>query len=524
MAWMNAESLQRTFAEGRTVFWSRSRQELWRKGDTSGDRQFVREAYYDCDGDTLLFVVEQEGKGACHTGKYSCFFRAFGPRPSGDQRSPAARRRRLTACSDPRATSSASSPPPTPSCPSGASCWPTSSPRSPPSPVSAATTSPASCSSRSSTASAGAAGRSSGRNPLATLVLRDGVVEVDRRPARGPADRSGHPGRGRGLLERYRSPVLEDLPAAARRPRRLPRLRRRARGRAPARRAARRRPGYPDAVLSVIGQLAAFDHFRQRVTLIDNVLVPEGADDADSRPPLRRGPRPARPPGHRRRPPARRAHGRAARAAIRELPEVAQLDVARAVRPGASRSAKEHILAGDIFQVVLSQRFSFELDADPFDFYRVLRQVNPSPYMYFVRTPELSLVGSSPEPMVQLRRRHGDLPAHRRHPASRPHRGGGPAPRRRAAGAPQGGRRARHARRPGPQRRRAGGALRHREGRRDDDARALQPRDAPHLAGVGRAGRGPHPDRRAAGDAARPARCPGRPRCGPWRSSTTSSR
>jgi len=79
MAWMNAESLQRTFDEGRTVFWSRSRQELWRKGDTSGDRQFVREAYYDCDGDTLLFVVEQEGNGACHTGNYSCFFRPFGP-------------------------------------------------------------------------------------------------------------------------------------------------------------------------------------------------------------------------------------------------------------------------------------------------------------------------------------------------------------------------------------------------------------------------------------------------------------
>ena len=56
----------------------RSRQELWRKGDTSGDRQFVREAYYDCDGDTLLFVVEQEGEGACHTGARTCFFRAFG--------------------------------------------------------------------------------------------------------------------------------------------------------------------------------------------------------------------------------------------------------------------------------------------------------------------------------------------------------------------------------------------------------------------------------------------------------------
>lgn len=79
MAWMNAESLERTFSEGRMVYWSRSRQELWRKGDTSGDRQFVREAYYDCDGDTLLFIVEQEGAGACHTGERTCFFRRFGP-------------------------------------------------------------------------------------------------------------------------------------------------------------------------------------------------------------------------------------------------------------------------------------------------------------------------------------------------------------------------------------------------------------------------------------------------------------
>ncbi len=78
MAWMNAESLALTLAEGRMVYWSRSRQELWRKGDTSGDRQFVRDAYYDCDGDTLLFKVEQEGSGACHTGARTCFFRAFG--------------------------------------------------------------------------------------------------------------------------------------------------------------------------------------------------------------------------------------------------------------------------------------------------------------------------------------------------------------------------------------------------------------------------------------------------------------
>ena len=79
MAWMNAETLALTRSEGRTVFWSRSRQEVWRKGDTSGEVQHVREAYFDCDADCLLFIVDQDGAGACHTGAYSCFFRAFGP-------------------------------------------------------------------------------------------------------------------------------------------------------------------------------------------------------------------------------------------------------------------------------------------------------------------------------------------------------------------------------------------------------------------------------------------------------------
>jgi phosphoribosyl-AMP cyclohydrolase len=79
MGWMNSESLRRTLETGRTWFWSRSRQEYWCKGETSGDRQYVRAGYYDCDGDTLLFVVEQEGRGACHTGEVSCFYRSFGP-------------------------------------------------------------------------------------------------------------------------------------------------------------------------------------------------------------------------------------------------------------------------------------------------------------------------------------------------------------------------------------------------------------------------------------------------------------
>ncbi|HEV7688817.1 MAG TPA: chorismate-binding protein, partial [Acidimicrobiia bacterium] len=85
-----------------------------------------------------------------------------------------------------------------------------------------------------------------------------------------------------------------------------------------------------------------------------------------------------------------------------EAPPEVRSSMGSAAYQEAVAVAKEHILAGDVFQVVLSQRFDFELDADPFDVYRVLRQVNPSPYMYFVRHPDVTLVGSSPEPMVQL--------------------------------------------------------------------------------------------------------------------------
>ncbi len=78
MAWMTEATLRQTLETGRATFWSRSRQEVWIKGETSGDRQWVREAYYDCDGDALLLVIDQEGKGACHTGARSCFYRRFG--------------------------------------------------------------------------------------------------------------------------------------------------------------------------------------------------------------------------------------------------------------------------------------------------------------------------------------------------------------------------------------------------------------------------------------------------------------
>jgi phosphoribosyl-AMP cyclohydrolase len=72
MGWMDAEAFRRTMTEGRVTFWSRSRQEYWRKGDTSGHAQFVKSAALDCDGDTLLVTVDQIG-AACHTGTRTCF-------------------------------------------------------------------------------------------------------------------------------------------------------------------------------------------------------------------------------------------------------------------------------------------------------------------------------------------------------------------------------------------------------------------------------------------------------------------
>jgi len=164
--------------------------------------------------------------------------------------------------------------------------------------------------------------------------------------------------------------------------------------------------GAPDAVVSVIGELAAFDHWRQRVTLVDNVVVPQRSDgtpDLDAAlsrfdssgerlDALRRdleGPHSERlvPP------PAR---GEALPAgAVRPVMAPGEFETAVEV-------AKEYIRAGDAFQIVLSQRYDLDLGCDPFDVYRVLRQVNPSPYMFFLRQGGVTVVGASPEPLVQL--------------------------------------------------------------------------------------------------------------------------
>jgi anthranilate synthase component I len=158
--------------------------------------------------------------------------------------------------------------------------------------------------------------------------------------------------------------------------------------------------GWPDAVLSVIGELAAYDHHAQQVTLVANAFLPPDPDDAAIEAAWQDA--------------LARLAGMAADGATPlEEPLVeppAAGDVPEGIRssmpPGtyeaAVEAAKEHILAGDIFQVVVAQRFDLTTTAEPLDIYRTLRRINPSPYMYFVREEELTLVGCSPEPMVQL--------------------------------------------------------------------------------------------------------------------------
>jgi anthranilate synthase component 1 len=239
-----------------------------------------------------------------------------------------------------------------------------------------------------------------GRSPLATMTARGRTVTCD-----GPLPVPTGDGQGilaalADLLGTHRSPSLPDLPPlhggvvgylgydVVREIEHLP------------------DPpaddlGFPDAGLVVIGQLAAFDHWRQRVVLIDNVVIEEGWDRsridaahaeaearlaafaADCFQPVAAAPVPV--PGH-----------------PDERPVTTRTVSAEQYR-GAVDVAKEYVRQGDIFQVVLSQRFDLQLEVDAFDVYRALRLLNPSPYLYFLRFPEVTVVGSSPEPMVRLR-------------------------------------------------------------------------------------------------------------------------
>jgi anthranilate synthase component 1 len=246
-----------------------------------------------------------------------------------------------------------------------------------------------------------------GRRPLATLTARGRRVDAAGRLDVQSSD-DGILSAVEALVTRFQSPTLAGLPPlhgglvgylgydVVREVERLP------------------DPphddlGHPDAALVVIGQFCAFDHWRQRIVLVDNVVVPDapgGVVDGD----------------------AVAAAYEAACARLVELaadcarpgegggspplvaapaPGLQKAEATRTVTPedykAAIGVAKEYIRAGDIFQVVLSQRFDLTLGADPYDVYRALRLLNPSPYMYFLRFPEVTVVGASPEPMVRLR-------------------------------------------------------------------------------------------------------------------------
>lgn len=158
--------------------------------------------------------------------------------------------------------------------------------------------------------------------------------------------------------------------------------------------------GFPDALMRLIGEIAVFDHWKQKVILISNVLIEPDCSDSTIKSRYN--------------------------AALEQVEEMAlSLSMVSNVRPvqtieksdtvvetsssltsdeyqAAVSAAQEFIRAGDIFQVVLSKRFSFDLGAHPVDFYRALRQLNPSPYMYLLRFGSITVAGSSPEPMVKV--------------------------------------------------------------------------------------------------------------------------
>jgi anthranilate synthase component 1 len=238
-----------------------------------------------------------------------------------------------------------------------------------------------------------------GHDPVATLELRGGMIEKKGQhlSADIPLDR-GMLAALDAILAAYRAPIMPDLPPlqggvmgylgydVVREVEHLPDPPHDDRG-------------MPDAVMSIIGSMAAFDHWRQRMYLIESVPVLHmGPADVDReydaacvrvQAAAEKLSQPLAAPAVE--PPERG-----------EVPPEVRSTMAGGMYQQAVEVAKEHILAGDIFQVVLAQRYDIDLQADPFDFYRVLRQVNPSPYMYFLRHPDITIAGSSPEPMVQV--------------------------------------------------------------------------------------------------------------------------
>lgn len=248
-----------------------------------------------------------------------------------------------------------------------------------------------------------------GRRPHATLVGRGSRIEVrGKLPDDDMPTEDGVLAAIEFLLANYQAPTLADLPPltsgivgylgydVVREVENLPNV-------------PDDEADYPDAMLDIIGELAVFDHWRQRVTLIATALLPSDPsddqidaayDDAVIRLEslAEDGARPISEPMLK--PPEPESADDKAK--VDKVLDGVTSSLSSAEYEHAVEVAKEYIRAGDIFQVVLSKRFDFDLGAEPFDVYRSLRQLNPSPYMFFLRHPELTLVGCSPEPLVQV--------------------------------------------------------------------------------------------------------------------------
>lgn len=157
---------------------------------------------------------------------------------------------------------------------------------------------------------------------------------------------------------------------------------------------------FPDAIMRLIGEIAVFDHWKQKIVLISNVLVgPNTAEDGLHALYMQAVQQIGQMSKD-----LSSSSGMPLSASIGEKIEQVQATSSLSSQQYADavRVAQDYIAAGDIFQVVLSKRFSFDLEAHPVDFYRALRQLNPSPYMYLLRFGSITVAGSSPEPMVKV--------------------------------------------------------------------------------------------------------------------------
>jgi len=233
-----------------------------------------------------------------------------------------------------------------------------------------------------------------GVDPFLVMTCRDGTVSWEGEPPAAAAMPEGSSPLEilRQVLESYRTPALAGLPPlhagavgylgydVVRYLERLPQT-------------TTDDVAVPEMMLMFPRSLVVFDHLRQRIAFVSNVVEGDGYDAAVAR--------------------SEELVAALGNPLAYEPLELAPVEVtlppstmSRETFEAAVEAAREYIFAGDIFQVVIAQRFSAPITADPFDVYRVLRLVNPSPYMFYLRHPDITVIGSSPEPLIKVQQGH----------------------------------------------------------------------------------------------------------------------